>query len=638
MDNFKYILDNERPKNTPIEINLKSANEKYYFIGQYHKYSKNILFNEIVYGNINSRYKFFNNEDKISHIIYNQTSRGYDFTNWTPIKGRIDIIELTCISPALIYMHSIEDQAVKINEIILEKGSQNYIYLNNTNKYNLSLSNELKQSTNINVEVFIVSQRKDQSINIKINDKDFNLDVNEGNNYLRYNTKDKSLGSIIIKGKGTATLIRIKIGVSTDEKKVAFYKEYKKTEENNKISKKININISNNNNKDVKLCYSARFGEEKYIHIPKNENCFVLKGNEKTTLAMFNPWNKYLINKNKLYLDSDHYYFVIYAEDESAIANLAFNTEEEFFEINNNLSENKFVNIGKTQNNIIKSSGTKDKTILIQFSPLKMNNNKSEDKYIIKSQYDEVIQEGKIYSKNNRTFVTYPDQLVDSFLQLDIQSDNKFDIKYSIISKTYNISNDKINDNYTLELVNLDKSSALQFKPLFKKKDIDYSIYISFDEKIDLSSVQNLSNLAKNNNSLYVFKKVINTENDIIKYELEQDVSSQIKKDKKWSINVLAKEKDKYNIDISYDIIEGGMRGSGNKEKKENSKFTLYLILIIAISIAAIIGISFGIYYLYNYNKYRKINLLLKDVNNFNLSMEDQSKSNRLVNDEEGQI
>jgi len=535
-------------------------------------------------------------------------------------------------------MHSIEDQAVKINEIILEKGSQNYIYLNNTNKYNLSLSNELKQSTNINVEVFIVSKRKDQSINIKINDKDFNLDVNEGNNYLRYNTKDKSLGSIIIKGKGTATLIRIKIGVSTDEKKVAFYKEYKKTEENNKISKKINININNNNNKDVKLCYSARFGEEKYIHIPKNENCFVLKGNEKTTLAMFNPWNKYLINKNKLYLDSDHYYFVIYAEDESAIANLAFNTEEEFFEINNNLSENKFVNIGKTQNNIIKSSGTKDKTILIQFSPVKMNNNKNEDKYIIKSQYDEVIQEGKIYSKNNRTFVTYPDQLVDSFLQLDIQSDNKFDIKYSVISKTYNISDDKINDNYTLELVNSDKSSVLQFKPLFKKKDIDYSLYISFDEKIDLSSVQNLSNLASNNNSLYIFKKVINTENDIIKYVLETDVSSQIKKDKKWSINVLAKEKDKYNIDISYDIIEGGTRDSGNKEKKENSKFTLYLILIIAISIAAIIGISFGIYYLYNYNKYRKINLLLKDVNNFNLSMEDQSKSNRLVNEEEGQI
>ena len=638
VNNFKYILDNERPKNTPLEINLKSTNEKYYFIGQYHRYSKNILFNEIVYGNITSKYKFFNNEDKISHIIYNETSRGYNFTNWTPIKGRIDIIELTCISPALIYMHSIEDQAVKINEIVLEKGSQNYIYLNNTHKYNLSISSELKQSTNINIEVFIVSKRENQSIDIKINDKDFNLDVNNGNNYLRYNTNDKSLESFIINGKGTATLIRIKIGVSIYEKKVAFYKEYIKTEENNKISKKIIINISNNNYKDVKLCYSARFEEEKYIHIPKNENCFVLKENEKTSLTMFNPWNKYLINKNKLYLDSDHYYFVIYTEDESAIPNLVFNSEEEFFEINNNLNENKFVNIGKTQNNIIKSSGKEDKTILIQFSPVKMNNNKSEDKYIIKSQYDEIIQEGKIYNKNNRTFVTYPDQLVDTFLQLDIQSDNKFDIKYSVISKTYNISEDKINDNYTIELVNSDKSSTLQFKPLFKKKDIDYSIYISFDEKIDLSSVPNLSNLESNNNNLYIFKKVINTENDIIKYELEPDVSSQIIKNKKWLINVLAKEKDKYNIELFYDIIEGGTGDSGNKEKKGKSKFTLYLILILAISIAAIIGISFGIYYLYNYNKYRKINLLLKDVDNFNLSMEDQSKSNRLINDEEGQI
>jgi hypothetical protein len=535
-------------------------------------------------------------------------------------------------------MHSIEDQAVKINEIVLEKGSQNYIYLNNTHKYNLSISSELKQSTNINIEVFIVSKRENQSIDIKINDKDFNLDVNNGNNYLRYNTNDKSLESFIINGKGTATLIRIKIGVSIYEKKVAFYKEYIKTEENNKISKKININISNNNYKDVKLCYSARFEEEKYIHIPKNENCFVLKENEKTSLTMFNPWNKYLINKNKLYLDSDHYYFVIYTEDESAIPNLVFNSEEEFFEINNNLNENKFVNIGKTQNNIIKSSGKEDKTILIQFSPVKMNNNKSEDKYIIKSQYDEIIQEGKIYNKNNRTFVTYPDQLVDTFLQLDIQSDNKFDIKYSVISKTYNISEDKINDNYTIELVNSDKSSTLQFKPLFKKKDIDYSIYISFDEKIDLSSVPNLSNLESNNNNLYIFKKVINTENDIIKYELESDVSSQIIKNKKWLINVLAKEKDKYNIELFYDIIEGGTGDSGNKEKKGKSKFTLYLILILVISIAAIIGISFGIYYLYNYNKYRKINLLLKDVDNFNLSMEDQSKSNRLINDEEGQI
>jgi len=638
VNNFKYILDDERPKNTPLEINLKSTNEKYYFIGQYHRYSKNILFNEIVYGNIIAKYKFFNNNEKISHIIYNQTSNGYNFTNWTPIKGRIDMIEITCISPALIYMYSIEDQAVKINEITLEKGSQNYIYLNNSKNYSLSISNELKTDTNINVEVFIVSQKEDQSIDVKINNKDFNLDVNKGNKYLRYNTKEKSLESFSIKGKGTATLIRIKIGVSIDEKKVAFYKEYKKTEENNKISKKININISNNNYKDVKLCYSSGFEEEKYIHIPKNENCFVLKENGKTTLTRFNPWNKYLINKNKLYLDSDHYYIVIYAEDESTIANLVFNVEEEFFEINSNLNENKFVNIGKTQNNIIKSSGMQDKALLIQFSPVKMKSNSSEDKYVIKSQYDEIIQEGKIYNKGNRTFVVYPDQLVDCFLQLDIQNDNKFDIKYTTISNLYNISEDKINDNYTLKLVNSDKLSTLQFKPLFKKKDIDYSIYISFDERIDLSSAQNLSNLKSDNNKIYIFNKVINTENDIIKYELEQDVSSLINKNKNWLINVLAKEKDKYNIVMSYDVIEGNKEGSGNGEKKEKSKFTLYLILIIILSISAIIGISFGIYYLYNYKKYSKINALLKDVENFNLSMEDQSKSNRLVNEEEGHI
>lgn len=636
VDNFKYILDDERPKNTPMEINLKSSNEKFYFIGQYHKYTRNILFNEVVYGKISTKYKFFNNDAKISHIIYNETSNGYYFTNWTPIRGRIDIIEITCVSPTLLYMYSIEDQAIKINDIILEKGSQNYIYLNNTNIYNLSLSDELRESTNIHIEVFVVSQREDQIIDIKINDNIFNLDVDKGNDYIRYNTQEKNLKNFEIRGKGTATLIRIKIGVSVDEKKVAFYKEYKKTEENNKISKKININISNNNNKGVKLCYSASFEEEKYIHIPKNENCFVLKENEKTTLTMFNPWNKYLMNKNKLYLDSDHYYFAVYVEDESATANLAFNAEEEFFEFNKKLNENEFVNIDKNQNNIIKSSGNQNKILLIQFSPLKMNNNISEDKYVIRSQYDEIIQEGKIYNRNNRTFVVFPDQLVDNFLQMDIQNNDKFDIKYNYISNLYNISEDKINEYYNIEFTNSNKSATLQFRPLFKKKDIDYSIYISFDEKLDLSSVPNLSKLTSDKKSLYVFNKVINTEDDVIKYELDQEVSSQINKNKKWFINVLAKEKDRYNIVMSYDIIEGSNEGSG--KEKENPKFTLYLILILAFCIVAIIGISIGVYCLYNYSKNRKINLLLRDVDNFNLSMEDQSKSNRIINDEEGQI
>jgi len=79
-------------------------------------------------------------------------------------------------------MYSIKDQTVKINEITLEKGSQNFIYLNNSKNYSLSLSSELKKRTNINIEVFIVSQKEDQSIDIKINDKDFNLDANKGNN------------------------------------------------------------------------------------------------------------------------------------------------------------------------------------------------------------------------------------------------------------------------------------------------------------------------------------------------------------------------------------------------------------------------------------------------------------------------
>jgi len=193
--------------------------------------------------------------------------------------------------------------------------------------------------------------------------------------------------------------------------------------------------------------------------------------------------------------------------------------------------------------------------------------------------------------------VVYPDQLVDCFLKLDIPNDNKFDIKYTTISNLFDISEDKINDNYTLKLVNSDKLSTLQFKPLFKKKDIDYSIYISFDERIDLSSVPILSNLKSDKNKIYIFNKVINSDYDFIKYELEPDISSLINKN--WLINVLEKEQSKYNIIMSYDVIEGSKGGSSNGDKKEKSKLTLYLILIIIFSIAAIIGISFGIYYLY---------------------------------------
>ena len=636
--NFKYILDQKRPSNSQIEVNLKSINEKYYFIGQYNENSTDILFNEVIYGKISAKYKVFDMNDKISRIIFNDTANGYNFQDWISIGNRIDIIEITCLSPALVYMHCVEDKAIKINDIILDKGSQNYIFLNNTNTYNLMLSDDLKKSTNVNVEVFLVSQISEQLIDIKINEE--NTTLSKDKTYLRYNTNDKYLESCVIKGRGKATLIRIKIGINTDDKKIAFYKEYKKSEEK-KISTKINININNKNNQNVKLCYTFNFEEGKYIHLPKNENCFELNKNEKTTISMYNPWNKYLENNNKLYLDSDSYYLVIYAEDESIMGNLEFKDEEEFIEINNELKENEFININKTQNNIVKSSQKENQMILIQFSPISNNISDSEnDKYIIKSQFDEIIQEGKIYSKNNRTYVAFNDQMIDSYLVLDIHKNKKYDIKYSVFSNENNITEENINDDYNIELINANQEMPyVKFKPLLKKKDIEYSIYISFDKSFDLSSITNLMKLESNENKLYIMTKSINSGDDFIKFDLNSDISNLIN-NKKWSLNVLAKEKEKYNIFMNYDMIEGGEnKDEGEKgENKDNGEGTSVGIIIIWILIVIIIlaGAYAAYYFLYK-KRFKKTDELLKDIDDVTLSMEDQANSNK-VNYEEGNV
>ena len=639
IDNFKYFLGDIRPTNSQIEINLKSTNEKYYFIGQYNQFSTNILFNEVVYGKISAKYKFFNNNDKISRLIYNETANGDLVSNWYPIRSRIDIIEITCISPALLYMHFIEDQAIKINDITLEKGLQKYIFLNNTNTYNLLLSDELKQSQNINIEVFVVSQVNDQLIDIEINKEIFHLSKEKDNNILRYNTKEKNLETFSITGKGTATLIRVKIGVNVEEKKIAYYNEYKKTEGNNKLSKKININISNNNDKSIKLCHNFNFEEENYIYIPKNENCFELNKNEKTTLSMYNPWDKYLINDNKLYKESDLFYVMIYAEDESAIGKLDIKSEPEIIDINDELKQNEYINIGKSKNNIIKSPQLENHLILIQFSPNSYNNySQNEDKFIIKSQMDEIIQEGIIYNKQNRTYVIFNDQLIYTFLELDIQSNNKYDIKYSIIPNTNNITEDNINDNYNIEFINTNSETPyIKIKPLFRDKDIEYSVYLSFNKSIELSGVSNLKKLQNDENNIFIFNEKKRSSEDSIKLDLKSEILSQIN-NKEWQLNVLAEEKEIYNIAMSYDVIKGGENKGGEKKEENNgnnSAGTAFLLIFIILIILG--GVLVGIFIYNNKKKFKNHEALLKDIDNVNLSLEDQAKENK-QNYEEGVI
>ena len=627
INNFKYIVSNNRPINTPITINLSKANEKYYFIGHYNYDSTNILFNEVVYGKIKAQYKYFNNNEKISRLIYNETADGYTFSNWTPLNSRIDIMEITCISPALVYMYFIEDRAIKINDIILDKGSQNYIFLNNTNTYNLLLSNDLKLSKNVNIEVFIVSQIENQAIGININNQTFSLFSKENNNTLRYNTGDEYLNNFTIRGKGTPTTLRVKVSTGTDIKNIVYYKEYLKSEDNNKISKRINVNIHNKNVMNVKLCYTMNFEEGKYIYNPKNENCFVLKYNEKTTISMYNPWDKYLINDNKLYKDTDSYYLMVYAEDDSVKEKLEFTFNEEFIDIDSELKENELVSINNKQNTLIKTSKKENKTVLIHISPVTNNINDEEDIFVIKSQFNESIKEGKIYNKKNRTFVIFDDQLIDSFLE--IQSNNgKYEVKYNAIPNTNNINIEKINNNYIIEY----KSPYIHFKPLMKEIKVDYTLYLTFDINNTLTGISNLKNTTKNGQTIYIINKEINTKDDFILIDLNSEmpeISKKIK-DKKWNLNILAEEKEKYNLIVSYDVI----KWEGDNGDRDSSSKIGIVLLWVFIVIIIIAGSYAGYYFLYKMKK--GDDKLIKEVNNINLSMGEQT--GQVVNNDEGYI
>ena len=635
--NFNYVLDNKRPLQTPIKVSLNAPNEKYYFIGQYNTYDTDILFNEIVYGKVIAKYKYFNGNEKLSRIIFNDTADGYNFNGWTPIHTRIDIIEIISLSPTLLYMHFIEDNAIKINDIILEEGSQNYIFLNNTNFYNIALSNTLKRKKNINIEVSIVSKIKDQSIGVIINNDTFTLNLNE-NNLFRYNTKEETLENFGIQGMGKPTTVRIKIGAGLDNKNIAYCREYKKSTENkNEISQKIDIDITNKNNKKVKLCYTMNFVGEELIYDPKNENCFELNKNEKTTLTMYNPWDKYLKNENNLFTDTDSYYIMIYIEDSSLKDNLEFKSNEEIIKFNAEYEESKYISISNKETNVIKSSLKEEQNILIQFSPVdnlnKNNNENIEDKYFIKSKFGDIILEGKIYSKNNRTFVAYNDLLIDSYLEFDIQSDNKYEVKYNYFSNKNNLYEEIINTNYSIQLINDGDSEYVKFRPLIKGKNIDYYLYISLKTDNDLSKVSNLKSLENDKKNTYILHININTDLEFSKIDITSEISKEIKS-KEFLLNILAEEKESYNICMSYDVIKV-KENSQKKEEKEkggSSVGKVFLALFIIILIGAC---AYGAYYFIK-KKRNKDDALLDDINDVNLSMEDQTE--RGLNTEEGII
>ena len=622
INNFKYIIDYQRPISS-IKINLNSPKDKYYFIGQYNSLSTNILFNELVYGKIKAVYKYFNMDTKISTILYNETAPGYIFDNWTPIKGQIDIIEISCLSPALLYMYSIDDQAININNIILEKGSQKYIFLNNTNYYDIKLDNELKGSKNVNIEVFLVSQVEKQAIDILINDEKFSLSKTSQNNFFRYNTNNNNFESFAIEGKGTATLIRVKISAEEKSKKIAFSLKYEKNSNKNIISRYKKVSIKNNNLKDVDLCHTFNFFEGDLLYNPKDENCFTLKTKEETEIIMYNPWNKFLNNANNLFEKTDSYYLIIYTEDESYISNLEFSTKEETITINSELKGNEFMTTSsKSQNYLIKSSNKENQIIFVQISPIiniKNNITSENDEFEAISQFKNQNQKGKIFPKINRTYALIDDPLIDSYISFNLNQENQYEIKYSYISNKVNFKKDRITWNYTIELEN--NTYSINFKPLFKNKNIIYNIFIFYNEIKDNISPSYLYQLTKNNespNSISIIKKEINTNNDTIKILLDNNDIDRIKKENCY-ITVLAQENQIYNIIMNYDIVI-------NNATKSRTGLIIGIIFGSLAFIALILVLGYFAYKYFLKKKVKSEEELIKHIDSVDVNIGEENK------------
>ena len=636
--NFKYILDDTRPINSPMKIDLTSPNEKYYFIGQFNELSSNILFNELIYGKINAKYKYFTNDQKISKILYDDTALGKNFEDWIPIQGRIDIIEITCISPSLSYMYFIDDKAININNIILEKGSQNYIYLNNTNYYNIILDQNLKGQKNIFIEVYIVSQVKKQAIDIIINEEvhSLNKDSDKDNSFIRINLGNNNFEKFAIQGKGTATLLKVKIGTDKMDKNIAYAYQYEKELNENIFSKDKKIRIKNNKNEIINLCYTWNFFEEDLLYKPKNENCFNLKGNGETILTMYNPWNKYLSNKNNLFEETDNYYLVVYTEDYDDIKDLEFTAKDESFIVNSEMKENEFINGNNSQFILIKSSNEENKTIFVQISPIiDIDNiiNSNNDKFEIVSQFDNNNQKGKIFSQYNRTYTFFDDPLIDSFLSLDIKSEVKYELKYSSISNKNDFKKDKINANYEIELIYENNEFFIKFQPLFKNKYVTYYIIIFFENENKYFGATYLKNIISSSHSdnIYIIKEENNTKEDNIKIALNPDIANKIQNTK--NIITLLAEENTYNIIMNYDILKND-EIKINDRKGKTIGFIILMIFLCIFVIALIVIIGFISYYFCLKKKKKKEEDLLQNIKGGDVIIDDDESKDQLNNDE----
>ena len=326
------------------------------------------------------------------------------------------------------------------------------------------------------------------------------------------------------------------------------------------------MNIKNNNEKRINLCYTYNFFLENYISYSKNENCLNLEEHKENDLIMYNPWNKYLKNKNNLFEKTDFYYLIISTDNENWINNLEFSFKEETIEINSEVAINDFMNVNHSQTNIIKSSEIENKYILIQFSPiinLKNSINSINDEFTILSQFD---------------------------------------------------INNNINENYNIELSFENNIYSIKYNPLFKNIEVLYYIFIFFGNNIEFISPSFLHNLVRdeNSDSKYIIKEIIKTNEKFIKKPLTTDISNKMKNEN-YVITILAEENDLYNIIMNYDVLKREFE----TKKNENNVTLIIAICLTVVVVVAIIVLSFLIYKYILKKKLKKDNLI---VNNIELS------------------
>lgn len=631
MDNiyyqFYYLKGNNRPFDSPIKIQLNSPLQKFYLFGKYNSISEDIIFNEVIYGKINSLSKRIS-EGHLSEILFDK-SVGEKLDIWKILNDKIDIIEITCSTPSLAYIHFVNKSFDYSGDNTLNEGIQKWIYMKKGSGIVFHFSEHFQFSGSLNLEVVVVSKKEEQEIKIEINNEEYSIDSNIDSHIFRYYLENPQEKIIKLNGTGEESLLRLTIGLpnSTSSEKllddISYIKEYNIS--NKFLSKKMINKITNKNNENAVICYSSNFAKYKLLYFPINENCFVLSGGQTVNIDIFNPFNKYLENDNKLFSVNDSYYFFSQVIDKDLEKNIEFSSSEELMADYIDIDSKEITGINPSKQGIkpikLQTLEKENYKLFIQISITNSVKEKlisEENSYKLKLSTDSIIKEGKISSDEKRLFILTNDPLVDSYLEFN--TNKNYEIKY-ILSKIENY-NFIINQNYSLEFLEKSKNKySIKFRPLIKNESIKYNLFFSFNNNNDFSSIINLKDkLSNKGGDIIIYSLDKNSNADFIELELPEEITEQINKRKNdpWKINILAEQKDNYELIMNYDTLKYKSREKENERKLKIIIMTVSIILMAAIIIIIII--------LCFLKKKRKADEELEKINPFAVSMGEQKE------------